>query len=203
MMSQPKTLKASAGSLSQVSKTPGLHDHEGQSVQYGWDLCQVHGGHSRVKTVGADLQRQANGIWWAYWPWWSPLLMNILIISSRHFSIFHSITTANTKVKQRVLARFENWVVLAKKVIEVEFPSYSIMANLARATSLASKMKLGAAFFQEISPLIFLKLFPPQSSTPPCLAQERTYPQIFCSSCASFMPCLEVMGLWFLATTWS
>lgn len=66
MMSQPKTLKASAGSLSQVSKTPGLHDHEGQSVQYGGNLCQVHGGHSRVKTIGADLQRQANGIWWAY-----------------------------------------------------------------------------------------------------------------------------------------
>lgn len=31
------------------------------------------------------------------------------------------------------------------------------MANLARATSLASKMKLGAAFFQEISPLMIFE----------------------------------------------
>lgn len=55
-----------------------------------------------------------------------------------------------------MLARFENWVLLAKKVIEVEFPSYSIMANLARATSLASKMKLGGFLLpRNITPMTF------------------------------------------------
>ena len=67
------------------------------------------------------------------------------------FSIFLSTIPSSaaataTEVKKNVLARFENWALLAKKVIEVEFPSYSIMANLARATSLASKVNLGTCF---------------------------------------------------------
>ena len=42
-------------------------------------------------------------------------------------------------IQKRVIARFQNWTFLAKNVVESEFPSYGILANLAIATSLHPK----------------------------------------------------------------
>lgn len=55
-------------------------------------------------------------------------------------------------IQKRVIARFQNWTFLAKRVMQSEFPSFGIMTNLARATCLHPKI-LGYKFVSVCRPL--------------------------------------------------